>query len=502
MGFSATMLGPIEAATFSVDGIAPAQPASTIVGFDPTGRGGIGTASLIFSANPGKSMPVLNIVGAPQDGTGEWFFLICDASNNAAKTPRIQMPSALEIYPVTPSYPDQYQVWIGQNPDAPPSKGMYLWAQPSANVIDLQGQTVGGAYDQKIRINPQGGNIELALQGNAAVGNLNISGTTTLGADPTQPLQAATKQYVDSRTGSMVYPAAGVAVSTGNAWGTSIPQNNIPLLNAPTNAFTGNLVVGPGTALSFPEGTIQVTSKPGSLDNCGIVISRAAKNVYASLDILDNASLSTGFAMYLANDNTDNLHFYDRGAGRDWLTVTQGTDNVAFYGNISSNGTITAFGNVQLGASAGSAATNPAVLSDGNNLFLNSNPSGAVYINWDRGNNGVKFCDGAEHVVASIAANGAMSISFAPQYNYLAQANQDWNTLTQPGFFFMNSSQPNAPASSDPRGFLVMVIGDTSLYGGSCYQLAFNFNITGEVWTRQYSFSAWHPWFSFNVTQH
>jgi hypothetical protein len=48
--------------------------------------------------------------------------------------------------------------------------------------------------------------------------------------------------------GGMVYPGAGVPVSTGAAWGTSITQSNIPLINAPQNSFTGAILVqGPAT---------------------------------------------------------------------------------------------------------------------------------------------------------------------------------------------------------------------------------------------------------------
>ena len=55
-------------------------------------------------------------------------------------------------------------------------------------------------------------------------------GGVVLPADPTQPLEAATKQYVDNHSGgggggNMVYPAAGVPQSTGSAWAASIPAN-------------------------------------------------------------------------------------------------------------------------------------------------------------------------------------------------------------------------------------------------------------------------------------
>lgn len=77
--------------------------------------------------------------------------------------------------------------------------------------------------------------------------------------------------------------------------------------------------------------------------------------------------------------------------------------------NLSVPGTVTAYGNLQLGMAVGAAAIHPAVVSDGLNLFCNANPGGAVNFNWDRGNNGVNFCDGSEHVVASINNSGTAS---------------------------------------------------------------------------------------------
>jgi hypothetical protein len=48
-----------------------------------------------------------------------------------------------------------------------------------------------------------------------------------------------------------VYPASGIAVSTGSGWGTSIATANVPLLNAANNIFTGQLTVGTGNTASI-----------------------------------------------------------------------------------------------------------------------------------------------------------------------------------------------------------------------------------------------------------
>lgn len=64
--------------------------------------------------------------------------------------------------------------------------------------------------------------------GSITIGN---SGVTSLVAGSGISISGATGAVTVSATGSMVYPAAGIAVSTGSAWGTS--------LTAPTGAIVG-----------------------------------------------------------------------------------------------------------------------------------------------------------------------------------------------------------------------------------------------------------------------
>ena len=81
---------------------------------------------------------------------------------------------------------------------------------------------------------------------------LTLDGVLTLAGDPTQPLQAATKGYVDeaiTESGNFVYPGAGVTVSTGSAWATPINPAALAYINA-ANAFTGNQAIDGNLTIS------------------------------------------------------------------------------------------------------------------------------------------------------------------------------------------------------------------------------------------------------------
>lgn len=101
-----------------------------------------------------------------------------------------------------------------------------------------------------------------------------MGSTLTLNADPAQPLQAATKQYVDAHAGgSMVYPAAGVPQSTGTAWGASIAAANLARTNA-SNTFNGNQSI---------TGSLTTTDSLG-VYTAGFAIAAASNNsLYTSL---------------------------------------------------------------------------------------------------------------------------------------------------------------------------------------------------------------------------
>lgn len=235
-------------------------PATMLMGFDPTGGNGNGAGYITVIANPGLGMPALNLQADPQDGTPVLTFF--KGSLDPAGIPRVQSPATLELYS-DPTYPDNFNLWIGQANDFTGSKGMYIWPKPLEDAIDFQGQTIGGAYDQAIRLNPLGGDVmlgpsltvstdgDITTLGNLAVGNLSVTGDAIVGGE----LQADSAVFdscmvdespvrtfantPDSGPGEgMVWPDIGIPVSLGDAWQSpSIDPATIPYLNVP-NTFT------------------------------------------------------------------------------------------------------------------------------------------------------------------------------------------------------------------------------------------------------------------------
>ena len=250
--------------------------------FYPAGTSGVGTAHLDFYANPGQvGMPALNIVGTPSDGSPLWTFLRCDY--DALENPRIQIPSAVEVY--APAGVNNYNMWIGANRDQTGAQGMSIWGRPSANAIDLQGETLvddstSGAYNQAIRLNYLGGNVLLGpvvtvdalgdITGVNHLGAVNVTASDaqfatcevasspvrTFANTPDGPGQGMVwptpgipvslgdhwqATSIDPAT-LATWPAAGIAVSTGTAWGT--PINPASLLAYPP----AGIAVSTGTA--------------------------------------------------------------------------------------------------------------------------------------------------------------------------------------------------------------------------------------------------------------
>lgn len=160
----------------------PTQPVDSVaLGFDPTGTAGIGTANLVVSANPGKSQPSLNVKFVSEDGSGSLTALRFNHDNLTGWPTWIFPTTVMMSGPAGGGY----NAWIGDllYPTGP-DKGMYIQALESENAIDLQGQTYGGAYDQTIRLQPNGGNLQLGM--NATIDE--AGGLTAVAAHLSQTL--------------------------------------------------------------------------------------------------------------------------------------------------------------------------------------------------------------------------------------------------------------------------------------------------------------------------
>ena len=427
-GTQYTPAADVQLAGFVAEGMPLPTTASIAMGFSPTGDFGNGSGNLIVTADPTKGMPSFNLTLDPQDGTGLLTFL--RAALNPAGSPRIQMPEALEIYKNT-TYPDTYSLWMGQGTDFAGSKGMYVWAKPTENATDFQGQTIGGAYDQTIRLNYLGGDIFLGA--NASVGE---DGTLTAADVTADSITAGAAVFdtclvdespvrtfantADGPSQGMIWPtigipvsagdhwrnpsidpaslatwpAAGIAVSTGTAWTFSIDPATIPRLNT-ANTFTapqtidgdasvagtshlvnGKLRIGDRALGGWDSGEANINT-----DGSVIVINSGPSGLYLNYDMGDGVAFGNGALEVVANiDELGNANFDE--------TLTCGNGNLRM-GDRAAGGWVTGTTNIN---------------SDGTTLFINSGPLG-LYFNYDMGN-GVAFGNGAGLVVGNIDALG------------------------------------------------------------------------------------------------
>lgn len=316
--------------------------------FYPAGTSGVGTAHLDFYANPGQvGMPALNIVGTPSDGSPLWTFLRCD--QDALENPRIQIPSAVEVY--TPAGVNNYNMWIGANRDQTGAQGMSIWGRPSANAIDLQGETLvddstSGTYNQALRLNYLGGNVLLGpvvtvdalgdITGVNHLGAVNVTASDaqfatcevasspvrTFANTPDGPGQGMVWPVpgipvslgdhwqalsIDPAT-LATWPAAGIAVSTGTAWGTPINPADLAHLSL-TNIFTaaqtvqGNLTVVGNTTITNIEGIFRATANFGGGTTAptggGLQIGWNLANGVGETDFINShAAVGGGFYWY------------------------------------------------------------------------------------------------------------------------------------------------------------------------------------------------------------
>lgn len=213
----------------------------------------------------------------------------------------------------------------------------------------------------------------------------------------------------------MVYPSAGIGVSTGTAWTTSIDPATVPRLNV-VNTFTqsqivggivdnGNLVVVGNSQLT---GGLNVIGTPTQQQN-SLKISFPPSGI-GTIDAVGATPAVKG-QLRLRVSNSDASSIID---ALDIDTIGNVTlnGNVTTTGSATFNGFINTFGSaVRIGNSSGSRTPwqsgTANINSNGSSIAINPvNGPFATYFNYDQGTGGVQFCNGAQAIVASIDAAG------------------------------------------------------------------------------------------------
>jgi hypothetical protein len=389
-------------------------------------------------------------------------------------------------------------IYVGQVPRNAGEKLVYIGTGPSTNVCEMQSLTWPGTYDQTLELNPLGGNVSIgsgvhidyagnitagsaAITGDLTAATAEISGKLTAGsAAITGDLTANSAEFATCLVASspvrtfantadapegMVWPTAGIAVSSGSAWAASINPANVPLLNAAVNTFQHDLVavsfhataasalaVTPSTAwMDFQGGNGRfVTTGPSTgtlagiqfvgIDSAGANFTEFAKfttdasrNVTFTVDgtVIGN-SFNYGPRITSGNATVGGIDYYQNlcrcsainqsdtahCGGFAWWGYSEDFSQTTNYLSMlhDSNGPhlvvpVTfwcANAHLRLGdRSVGGWTTGvPNINSDGQSLILNPTGANGLYFNWDQGTGGVVFGNGALTQVAKVDSNG------------------------------------------------------------------------------------------------
>jgi len=186
----------------------------------------------------------------------------------------------------------------------------------------------------------------------------------------------------------MEWPPAGIGVSTGTAWGTSIDPATVPRLNT-ANSFTGSMTID-GT-LAVGAGGTQIHDLWISTSYSGLFFGRKATPFGTTFEIrLDNAIP----ASYI--DSWGELHINSRD-----------TSLTHFWGSVDAKVNLTVGGlstfNANLTMKTGTSITTQ---------FIDGTAGSDVYFNWYKGT-GVTFGNGAGLAVARVDAAGKYAIPAA-----------------------------------------------------------------------------------------
>lgn len=141
----------------------------------------------------------------------------------------------------------------------------------------------------------------------------------------------------------------------------------------------------------------------------------------------------------------------------------------------------------------------PNINSDGNSIILDpAGATGILFLNWDQGGGGIRFGNGAGGpAVGQVDAAGNAQFNTVTMRD-LPVAGNDFNALQTGGFYIIGPTA-NAPPSGDTRNFVVFVMASPA-FQTLVIQMAWNFNIVGEIWTRTLFFGTWTQWFRFTTT--
>jgi hypothetical protein len=267
----------------------------------------------------------------------------------------------------------------------------------AASYADIQGYygtSIAGST--VLRLNPQGGNVlvgSLAGTGSrmvvaSATGVLSTQAIVTLGdlsgvpTSRTITINGTTQDLSANRTftiDSMVYPGAGIAVSTGSAWGTSITDNSSNW----NTAYSWGNHASAGYLTSLPshnhDGAYMKTNRTldtiNTIDNGGDRYNPSVNNPtnehYAVLTYGNGGNVTGQLATHFVSGQ-----LYSRGYNSSWSSWSKYVIENSGTWSISISGSAAQLGGY---SPSGSVGANTVVIRDSNGYifanYINSNVS-------------------------------------------------------------------------------------------------------------------------------
>jgi hypothetical protein len=238
----------------------------------------------------------------------------------------------------------------------PPVSKLYVFVNTSSYAATVYASTVAGnttaagsgvslAANSKSFVYCDGTNVVDAINhvsGNFFTeGNLQVSGTTTLGGNPTLALQAATKQYVDSAIASG-FPSGGIVMWSGlisaipSGWYLCNGANGTPDLR-------DRFIVGAGSsyAVNATGGSADSTlpshthTYSGNTNNAG----SHHHPLWGGSAVGNTKGLrEAGAVVISAGDRNTSMAFYDTLTSGQQIIDDNGNHNHSFSGTTTSSG--------------------------------------------------------------------------------------------------------------------------------------------------------------------
>jgi hypothetical protein len=237
--------------------------------------------------------------------------------------------------------------------------------------------------------------------------NLEVTDTLDAAAANVDGSPVRTFANTQEGIGNMVFPPAGVGVSSGNSWQPSIDPTTIPNLTT-SNFFKGSVVAeGATTSLPITQGALSIGVANNGTNPRMVMISSDAPADQKYSDLFVDANGT--FRMRLYPD--------DKSAANDWLTVVRNAAaaaSITFTGPVACSSTLTSTGDLtcnNLNVNGGDIVLvgGSQIIGNGPSMFIDPAHGGYIFLNAYGAGDSVRFGNGAGTEVAAVDNQGNLT---------------------------------------------------------------------------------------------